>query len=790
MLVTRISGDRATWSIDGDAVTAAMKPSRLLEDFAARHGVSVDTLLDAANKADGFTVTVRPIRAKAADGTQVTKPSIVEALQAALELRGDELLITWDDKRLAALDVDFHDTEAPSHAILDSAIRNMSMRPLAWWRTHGGGLRLLWHTEPAVDADEAASMAALSLQPWLPAGRFELLRGTRHPHCPRGEQTCGPVTFSQQSILGALSHWRGSEEGIVTDDEVREFLEARGMNSHGRYPHELCPFDPCATGGQPPVIVSADGIFCHRCSGVGGARSRATWADLIRGHEHRRIQQAALGFVPWEHARYMVWEDYGNRFHERILRLAYRCLVRMSHTAGDPRVWMVDKSFGLVRGLTGIWLDSETLDPILPRVSVTRLAQLPSCQFAQLKDDGTWKTGTDAVELDRHATNQPVAGWSPIITIRGARLWGHWMRYSDGVVRAQINAPGAKYLPESKRVPWDRCIELIEAQFPGIDCKYLELALVARGFAESGLGMIPIILVTGPSGAGKTKVVELAAEILGDRAPKVPRGNYQETLGYTAELGGLLILDEFAKGKTGAKLRSAFDFLLELDREFTYRRLYVGPSRTRINSAIFVTNNAWGSDVLEHEQVGRRAVIVRLSRQAASDWQISSGGLEGWRRRHTDVCDSILSHVVDRWFARPGDELSMNFQEAAEEIGFSSLRNDTGLDGASTEEAIRGFFDAVCSEQEQEAGWVEIDWDISGKLLDFWRDLCDDPGDGAARHESMKIQERDLVRVLGVVVPRGESLRFYSRKRGNRTLVKFQREKSRKSYVTNGAIRA
>lgn len=671
-------------------------------------------------------------------------------------------------------------------------MRHVSPKPWAWWITHGGGVRLLFHSYGDFEARELASMAAVSLQPRLPTAYFELVKITYHPLCTRirgeVEQRCSDINYGKQSLDGALAHWRGGAVSEVTDDDVAEYLMQRGMKPNARHEHELCPFDPCASPGNPSVVTEADGVFCFRCSSK-GTRSRATWGELINGREHLRIVESAKALVPWQHVLHIIREDYGNRFASDVCRWAYTGLVKFYHQSGDPRLWRVGRTdYNLCRG-QGMWLAADTLEPVQPAVGPERLAELPSCMWAKVDENGEWKDGPDGVLIDRHRTNEKLSGWHPLVMVRGAKLWGRWLAYPDQtIVRAEVNPAEAAYLPESKRVPLKDCEAKILESFPGLRLDYLKLCMAARGYAESGIGMVPLVIATGPSGAGKTKIIELAAVILGDQAVKVPRGRWQESLGYQASRGGLVILDEFAKGYVGDKLRSALDFLLEIDRTFYYRRLYAGPTQVHLNSAIFATNNKYGEELDEHEQVGRRAVRVRLTK-VTPDWTETNGagGLEFWRQANKDVCDSYLSWVTDELFSDVHNQHKTSFHTIAADLGFSRLKDSA--DGDGTDRRIREFFRALCKMKEDNGrGWIKLDLDKSCPTVDLWRDLCDDWSDAKKRAKSTRIDERDLGKVLQIDVSENEDLEFMTRMRGRNLLVKFQLSRSRKDYDTNRKI--
>lgn len=814
MEVQLIGTNKAMWTVGDDSIVGRIEVSQKLLVFAGKHGVQVQELIDAARDAgrepeaeeSKFTIRVRRLEDPGEEARVFDLPDPRDAFRKALESPpGAPGLIYWNDAaRLAMLDVDYHHCAPPDRATARRLLLSLRPRPFASWISHGGGLHALYEARDGLTAKQWASCAAISIKSLHPQCGVEVLTVTNHPAVPRikgdVEERCSDVVFEEQNLDGALVQWRGGGEEAVSQDDINEWLDLRGMTLGARHAHTDCPFDPSDRVGDS-VVTNDDGVVCFRCKNTGHeSKGFATWAQLIGGRVVPRIVECARALVPWEHAQHVIAEDYGSRVQPGIMEEAYLALAAVIHGPDDPRLPKLRQRYGCVRGEGGMWLAADTLNPILPRVDRGRLAEMPSTRVAW-KKDGEWQQRIDGTLLDMHATNQSVPGWPELIAVRGLQVWGQYLPYGDrGKVRAKILAgPNpARYVEE--RRPLEDCEAAIEAAFPKIDLRYLRLLIAARGFAEAGVGMVPMIVVSGPSGSGKTKTVELAATILGDEAPRVPPGDFQETLGYKVREGGLIVLDEFSKNLGRDGERERFDFLLQIDRDLSYRRLYVGPTKEPIYSAIIVTNNVFGEGLYEHSQVGRRCVYVPLvsSVPDESDWQktCGTGDLRRWRRdpENAKLADEYASHIIDLYFSDPraAERGEMSFFDTAKEIGFSRLKDSVSSDtfeGMTSEDQIRDFFKLVCQLPDAEGdlgkrGWAELDLTSHGEpALEAWKALCVDFNTRAGQGTSMVIGEKDLAQVLGTPEP----VSFFSRVQGGKLYLKFQ-VGNRKSYKTNGGI--
>ncbi len=763
------------------------QPTASLDQWARRVGTTSEDLLSALRApapTDPSWLRVRGVFSPQSSAPLRTTDNLAAAIEAEITSSPEEWsVIEWEDReQVAALDVTL---PGDPHLLRHDLLPRLHPRPFAWWVTHGGGGGIaLYRARGGFSAYEFASAGAVWIADASPTAVCSVTSRVTHPGAPRGEQPAPSVQTGHQDLRVTLPQWGSDGWTAVGEDDVISWLASRGLEMGLRYPHELCPFSPEPSSSKEPVIVKDDGILCFRCRHY-GLRGWAGWDELVSGRRVSRVAEAAKSLVPWEHVRYVVLEDYGSRLPPPVLRSAYVALCKGLHDPEDPRVPRVTRTFGLARGAGGVWLDSDTLRPISPPPKTLRLAELPSTRYAWLGDDEIWQEAPNKVALDRHATNQSLPGWPEIVAVRGARIWGQFLPYGEQRFTRATVADSTRYVPPNHRKPDIR--GRLRGFFPGIDLRYLELLLVARGFAESGVGQVPLILVTGPSGSAKTATVSLASAIAGDRVRWVHDGDYQESLGTALGEAGFVLLDEFVKDLKPRDIRRRFNFLLEVKREFSYRRLYVGPTTIPCRSAIIVANNAYGPEVIENQQIGRRMVYVPLTARTRVRWEeVCGGSIDRWITQHRDLADEFLSEVIDTHFTdlASAEDGSLSFISAAREIGFDLLEAQEESEGVTTADLVREFFSLVPALAEAPSRWKGRGWrmvdldDLSSEATRLWRELGD--GDG---EQAMRVDELDLALVLGSPEPVSLRRSLHGRRLG----VKFQMGNGRR-YLVNEEI--
>jgi hypothetical protein len=148
-----------------------------------------------------FVLTLRRMTEVAAQGTSipVENPPTPEAVRTAfthaindMAIAAPNMVLTWEAEhadKLQVLDVDYHHLPAaPSIDFTTALAEAVRPRPLAWWRSHGGGLHFIYIAVPPYAADELAACAALAVMQIDPTASVELLTQTRHPKSRRVPQ--------------------------------------------------------------------------------------------------------------------------------------------------------------------------------------------------------------------------------------------------------------------------------------------------------------------------------------------------------------------------------------------------------------------------------------------------------------------------------------------------------------------------------------------------------------------------------------------------------------------------
>ena len=693
----------------------------------------------------------------------------------------DAVWLEWPkaERALAVLDVDWHGaTPAPPWAELTAQLRRIGAQPGALWRSRGGGLHALYEPLDGLDADQLAACAAVelaSLPDAFPGATFEVIARTRRPDP-------ATITWQEQRAEDVLDCWRRRELAEVTAEDIAAYRQERGWEARDAE-HSACPFEPSRASARPgrrPVFFGDFGVSCLSCQSR-GLRHFVSWAALIDGEARpNRILTAAERLVDWSHARHILAADLGAAVPDPIRRRAYLALARLVHGADDPRprrlVRNPDGDF--VRGV-GCWLDPLTM----------RAAEL-SAQYHHTQPANTFLDGGGAVRVDVTAVNRArndgrIPGWPALVPVRGIQLWGMWQSYPslEDAIRVTVHhgtARPPRYVDASERDVDGAWAEL-EARFPGLVRPYLELLLVARGAAESGAGRVPRILVTGPSGSAKSTTVRLAAAILGDEARTIAEGaRFREALDRgIVDAAGFLLCDEFgkpARGKRAPQRDNPFaPFLAMESRHHQARLLYIGPVAAHNFSAVVITGTQPPPGMVRDLQLARRFVHVELMRATPEPWERSCGfaDVANTRAHLPDVCDAILSDVVDRWFTA-ADASGFRFEDVAAKLGWPTLQESQAerhrvelpdgsdfLDPFGTPGQLLRLFELVCSGEGchppparfRAEGRRRFGFFDDSEVAQLWRELADGVDDTQARLSSERVAETDLAALLGVDEP-------------------------------------
>lgn len=831
-LVVSRDGDGATalWTVGNHKpLCGRIAMTEKLASFGHRHKYTVHELLaaaravptgdsgDSATSENDVTISTRIIEDTADKSIESTSHDPEQAFKGALaHCAESESIMKWDDRdELSALDVDYHGAlTPPSRATAMGFIADLKPRPFAAWVTHGGGIRALYKRHGSLTAFEMAACGALHMRGLDPTCKAEVITTTRHPIPPRKKQTCSAITWATQDLEGILRDWSSVDEAmIVPEEKIMDWLGSRGL-AYGRYSHAHCPFDNSELeNGTPPVLFNSDGVKCHRCAGMGHkTNGYITWARLLAGKRSNRVVESAKTLVPWEHAKLVLDEDYGSMgLGDAVLRAAYSALLKLMHDPEDPRLRGVFDDYFIVRGAGNVWLDSSTLDLVIPPPKAGRFLNMSPCTRAWIdesKDEPQWKMKSDDRMIDLYQTNQVLPGWARVIPVRGKRVYGHNRRYGDDrFVRSVVKSENTiRYLSEASRASSESVDAHFRKCFPMIDMDFLRLLLVARGYAESGLGRVPMLLITGPSGAGKGQTLALAAHILGDVAASVGKDvAFELGFGRGLQTGGFVMCDEFAKNPAWTKERvvAQFNKFLPINRDYTYRELYIGPLKVRVDSVVIAANVAYGPEVMEHAQIGRRFVYVPLRRKvpADKDWTrtCGTGDISLWRTDpdNARMADSLLSEIIDDFFGLtvPGEEPTL-FEDDARTLGFDTVAN-AAKEGSDSDEFsivsdVKAFFVAVCKLDDVKGQRKCIDLASESTVANLWRTLGDKDHKNAFTGKSNAIDELDLAEILEIKdIPDDVSVFMLApQPRGSKLYVAFKMaaRKNGPAIAMNGEI--
>lgn len=670
---------------------------------------------------------------------------------------------------IAILDWDFHSIDPPPYPILEAKLFR-GLTPFVSFRSRNGGLKALFLAGGGLRADEWASLGAFLAVQSIPGSTAEVDHRTRLPK--------GPVRFSAQSPSPILRSILAPPSGLsgVLPQEVEAFRESRGWSGKDA-PHHLCPFDPGhVSRSSRPVYITDSGVRCLSCKGR-GVKHFASWNELLGvpsspGH----LETLASSFVDQTHSMMILRERIGPRLNERAFRLLYRAYVKIRHPSDDPRIPLLsrNKDGDFVRGLS-TWLDPIGLAPV--KLSRAYFSAVPSCLYVKPKTlkDGSVKQELkqDLTSVERTQNPNRIPGWVPIIPVRGFKVWGHFQEYPTLPDCERIaHYEGTKtprYLRPSERMSRDESWGELLGRFPGLSREYLALLIVSRGYAESGAGKVPRLMVTGPSSSAKSTTVRVAGAIVGDPAKSIPYGKqFREQFDAAVPRHGFLLCDEFAKpSEDGREEGPSFNFFLDMEsRDYSGRLIYIGCVPMTLNSSIVVTGTGFPPSIRENVQYGRRFIHVALSSRVPQVWEKSCGfGDVGMTREALpEVCDAILSEIIDEFFPGPSPTFS-TFEEAANSLGFSSVEESLS-DGSSDDEMdpftnkgrVYRLFKILgegsqgeeppdrLSAKGRRAFRIGDDEEIAA----LWRELCDDPWTSKGRARAEKVEELDLRKVLGL----------------------------------------
>jgi hypothetical protein len=752
------------WTCGDAAVRCKPSSEGKLFPFSQKHNISLEDLVAMTVEKEAalepLLVSFRPEASRAVETIEIKSQS---DFYAAVKSSKVGHVIEWYDDRLALLDCDYHGTEPTMPMI--TLVDLITPAPAAWWKSKGGGMHAIYWSQDGLQAKEWAAAAAISAVEADPAmTKAEVLTRGR---VPKGKV----VNPGCQGVSGALSVWCSGDQSEADLEVIDEWLADNGMAMGGRYTHEYCVIAPDDKSTNPSVAILPEGIKCFRC----GFRP---WSRIVGSETGHIISEMAKVFCWRSQAMAILSDLYGGRVDPDALSDAYCALLKLIHHPEDPRVPLAMLSTELYRVSGGNWVGKDL--KLLPRdvFKDNYFRVLPG--FKRYSHDerlGCWDDLPPDVEV--RATYQgsaPIEGVPELVHLRGAKMWGQYLDYPDlghTVYRVQHKSKSRhpyQYVPAADRLTNKEVEAHLLEWLPGLDMRYLKLCIAARGYAESVPAMPAIILAYGNSGSGKTTTPRIAAAMCDDNSFAMSNidddGRWAEAFGEYSRTAGIIILDEAFKMAKPTQMRER---LIALNRNFSYRALYVGPVTRELDNVIVCTGITIPSELLESEQLGRRAVAIQLA-QRELQWQHQALSIESWRDdpMKSYVSNCLVSSIIDEYFTERMDFIT----QIAPALGVESLRDHAAKgEGIDMTKLMRRFIEMVVSRKTsgQGRGWRAINRNESSDLHDMWTDmLCDDQSiDGWARSE--KLQEKPLGDLLGVNYP----VYFSTRRHGASVYIRF-----------------
>lgn len=771
----------ATYRVDKDWLQAAVMK------FLDAPGEPVDVEIPGPLAVTNDFVAILRGRLETADRGIVIQgePLLVfrEALLATCTAA--EPLITWRDRsRLCAVDVDLN-----AAASFANFAPTLAPRPCFWWTTHGGGLRLIYAAVPPLTADELGAIASLAVRRRFPTARVELKADTRHPKYERNGAICGTV-YDQpgDSDTSALAMMFVMSE--CTDEKRDAWLADRGLELTRRYAHDRCPIEPHEPGHRDPVHVCEGGIYCYACAGRGvrfGSRSPGyfPYVALAGDFLDSTLRIAVENFTHWAHFRYVLEEAYG--LEESVGELVYRAALKLRHGV-DPRI---ERAFAVGKDLLRLeqgWATAAG-EPLTLHIE-NLIAELPAVQTAEGKVDPSRTTffAQPSVDLTGY-------GYPALAPIWGARIASQFLDthsftkvFQTMPLRQEATRElRAKYLPERSR-PMDEAAawELVEEVFPEVNRNLVRLLLAARGTAELQAAMPPFLFISGPSSAGKTGTVMLAASIAGDTATSIQWQRQTERIRQgvmqAKANGSFVLLNEILKEgqRVKAGVEDTLDFILNMTPDSVSHRLYIGPVRLGWLPVVVLTDTVVPAELKQSKQLARRLIHAPLYRTV--EWERTLQAIGRFDRfrladmRYAQASNVILSRVIDDYFRTPA-----TLKEIAADLGYHPL--DAAPESMDNAAALRKFFDAVCAAPDSKhlaagmsgRGWKVIAVFEETELSNLWRELGE-----------RKCTETAWGQLLGVAADVELEIRSV---RSGRTYVRFVADRrTRKDYKVNREI--
>lgn len=740
-----------------------------------------DPLNPAATSAPSprsYTLYVREINQLKQHGKTYTGDNLEAVFKDSLSQlpHYKEPLIEWTDTdSFCCLDVDYHDVETlPTWDELNTLVSSIQPQPLAWHMSHGHGAKLYYVHSPAYTATELAAVAGIS---WIGLdcrASFDLIKSTRHPCYPRSRDNSTAPCDSVESISflygeSNVSTLRKLLSSDVEYSDVDDYLQSNGYHFGSTLPHSLCPINPTADD-KLNVFVGEKGIYCHRCRAKGygsGQPGFVSYAQLV-GTIDNRLSTMVKNFCHLEHAK-VVLQNLYPKVGAKTLADIYRVMLKIVHTPDDPRINMAMLSGkGFIR-TKGKWVTVDGTESLIESKPAF-INSLPATKYID-RTEGKLVPDVNKVVAFVNAGDIEEYGYPDISFLRGCKVYGQFLPYKKHenikvIVRPEFKNCVPLYVPPSQRMPSEIAWGMLDSVFPGIDRNYVKLLICAKGAAEGRLAQCPFLLVCGPSSAGKSTTVHIAAGICGDKAdeptftPIVER--FRQGLLEGARNSGFICVNEVFKMAERARLSytQAIDPMLSLTEDSRSHELYIGSVPFGRLPVFVLTDINIPVDVERDYQLARRFTFYRLG--AAHNWQdnIIHAGISPHEFRlisydHNAAADAILSEVIDEFFKVPTP-----LHEMADKLQSGTLEEYSG-EKDRTSERLRQLYNEVVKApaligshltRYPYPGWKMIDRVRDDALNDIWIDLCDGK-DAETWCKSRTVESQDWSKILSLDFP-------------------------------------
>lgn len=578
----------------------------------------------------------------------------------------DQVYLRWVNEPFSALDIDT-DQPIEEEQISYYAFR-VNPSPCLFWRTHGGGMRFIYHNYDTFEAKELAILALGYMWKRWPQFSYEVKNDTRHPgYAKRGELVTKP--HSTKIEFNSSNYIESYIDLTRFDDEVAEWLQQKGLVLEDRFPHSLCPFNPDDTDSRKPVAIYPDGIFCFKCQAK-GMKYYAKWGELLGKRESTVINKMLLNLTHWEHAE-IIFKNYYNGMPH--LDLYYRTLIKLhliSHYKDIDRTRMVqilrsifNKGNYLLR-YEGYW---ATVDHRLPDNGMYLKKALEQLPIFMLKNDRSI-----ILALTSDTVDFTDFGYPPITAVHGFAMNGVYLaenKYYKTVDSYKFNKP--EYLPGVTDQQVSEAWSCLETVFPGVNRELIYLLIAGKGITENPYNIPHLLYIWGVTGAAKTSSVKLAGAIVGSNPNEFSWQKDEHYLG-TKFLNGcrnsaFILINECAKNPL------SYQFLLSLDSNATVHQLHHGPVKLGRLPLIVLTDITIAEAIQNSAQYRRRMYFVHLAQSVEWKQTMHKAGLTSIgdiRDKFPRECNTILSYCVDRFFTE-----KKSFDQVFKELGFSDLQD-------------------------------------------------------------------------------------------------------------------